>query len=241
MKFASRWCSLFLFLGLAAARAESSSTPALTIAIVGDSTVSTYSSANPLRGWGQMLPQFLDEKVKVVNLAIPGMSTRTFRPTGNWDKALASHPDFVLIQFGHNDSHAPDKPESTPASGEFMTNLERYVTEARAVGAVPILVTPMHRRVFDAQGQLTRELLPYADSVRAVAEQMNVPLVDLYKSSGELFTGLGDAGSQDITASATDKTHFTEKGATSMASLVAAELAKCDPKLAAAVRMPSSR
>lgn len=240
MKLASYCLPLLLTLSLPLARAEDSSAQPLTIAIVGDSTVSTYPAASPLRGWGQMLPQFLDEKVKVVNLAIPGMSTRTFRPTGAWDKALQSHPDIVLIQFGHNDSHAPDKPESTPANGEFQTNLERYISEARAVGATPILVTPMHRRVYDAQGQLTRELQPYADAVKEVAQKMNVPLVDLYKASGDLFTRLGDAGSQDITASATDKTHFTEKGAIIMASLVAAELSKCDPKLAASIRLPAN-
>ncbi len=238
MKLVSCCLSLLAIIGITnVAHAESAAPPSLTIAIVGDSTVSTYAPSNPLRGWGQMLPQFLDEKVKVVNLAISGMSTRTFRPTGNWDKALQSHPDFVLIQFGHNDSHAPDKPESTAAAGEFKTNLERYVTEARAVGVTPILVTPMHRRVFDSQGQLTHELQPYAESTKEVARKMNVPLVDLYKASGELFIKLGDTGSQDITASATDKTHFTEKGAIAMASMVATELADCDPKLAAVVRL----
>jgi len=207
----------------------------LTIAIVGDSTVSVYAEANPTRGWGQMLPLFLDEQVKVDDLAIAGMSTKTFRPTGNWDKALAEHPDFVLIQFGHNDSHGHGKPEATEAAGDYTTNLERYVTEARAAGAIPILVTPMHRRTFDASGQLTTELLPYAEAMRGVAKKMNVPLIDLYAASGELFQSLGDTGSADLSASEKDRTHFNKKGATVMASLVAKQLGSCDPRLAPVV------
>lgn len=232
--------SVFLLIAalsiLTPACAESLATPCLTIAIVGDSTVSTYAPSHPLRGWGQMLSSFLDDKVRVINLAIPGMSTRTFRPTGNWDKALQSHPDFVLIQFGHNDSHAPGRPESTDAGGEFTANLERYIAEARAAGVTPILVTPMHRRVFTPQGLLTTELQPYAAATQSVAQKLNVPLIDLYQGSGDLFVRLGDSGSQDLTASDTDKTHFTQKGATLMASLVAAGLVTSDPRLAAIIK-----
>lgn len=192
-----------------------------SLVLVGDSTVAEWAEAKPARGWGQALAPFLIEKAKIVNLAVCGASTKTFPATGNWKKALEAKPAFVLIQFGHNDSHAPGLPESTSAEGEFSENLRRYVAEARAAGSVPILITPMHRRMFDAKGQPTRELEPYAKATRAVAASEQVPVIDLYQSSGDLLTRLGEEGSAGLTVSDKDRTHFTPEGASVMAGLVA--------------------
>ncbi|MBN8709915.1 MAG: rhamnogalacturonan acetylesterase [Verrucomicrobia bacterium] len=207
-----------------------------TVVLVGDSTMADWANEKPARGWGQLLPEYLTDDVRVVNLAVCGMSTKTFPDTGNWQKALASGAKYLLIQFGHNDSHAPDKPESTKADGEFTTNLERFVAEARTAGITPILVTPVHRRMYGADGKPSTELAPYAAATKRVAEKLNVPLIDLYAVSGEYFEKIGEAGSVGITVSDVDRTHFTEQGARQIAGFVAAGFKVTSPDAAQLVK-----
>jgi lysophospholipase L1-like esterase len=204
------------------------------VVLTGDSTVAKFPAGHRMRGWGQLLPRFLNPGVDVLNFAVPGLSTKTFREQGHWDKVLGAGGDFILIQFGHNDSHPSAMPESTRADGDFQTNLEAYVKEAREAGAVPVLVTPMHRRVFKEDGKMSRELEPYAEAVKTVAQKLDVPVIDLYGMSGELFESLGEEGSSELTVPE-DQTHFTEAGAEKMAELVARGLRQAGPELAALV------
>jgi lysophospholipase L1-like esterase len=85
------------------------------VVIIGDSTVQTYDLSKTIRGWGQQIGILFNDKVKVTNLALAGRSTKTFINQGLWDKALTkiTPGTFVLIQFGHNDSHRKGRPEST--------------------------------------------------------------------------------------------------------------------------------
>src|SRR6185503_16503135 len=71
---------------------------AVKIVLVGDSTV------NDQGGWGKGFSGSFDSQVQVVNLALNGRSSKSFRDEGNWEPVLAEKPDYVLIQFGHNDS-----------------------------------------------------------------------------------------------------------------------------------------
>ncbi len=206
------------------------------IAVIGDSTVCEYPEASNIRGWGHFLAPAFQEHVRIINLAKSGRSTKTFIKEGLWAKTLEKKPDFVLIQFGHNDSHAKDRPEATDAATDYRDFLRRYVDEARAAGAVPVLVTPMHRRRFDEKGKVTQELLPYADAMKTVAKEKQAALVDLHAASGELFEKLGDEGSADLSCSATDRTHFSEKGAKAMAELVLKSLPDAEPRLKALLK-----
>lgn len=216
--------------GMAAARAAEPA--ALRVVLCGDSTMCEYPATKPDRGWGQYLQESFDDGVEVINLAQGGRSTKTFRADGRWEKALAAKPAFMLIQFGHNDSHAPDRPESTDAATEFPANLRRYVEEARAAGAVPILLTPVVRRVFKPDGTLAGELAPYAEATRRVAAEMQVPLVDVQTSSLKLVESLGPERSAAMANAPGDRTHFNEHGARSMAELVIRELPAAVPALA---------
>ncbi|XHR29754.1 MAG: rhamnogalacturonan acetylesterase [Chthoniobacteraceae bacterium] len=209
----------------------------LTVVTVGDSTVADYPLADPLRGWGQILNEYFKPSTKIVNVAICGRSTKTFFETGNWEKALNTKPNFIFIQFGHNDSHAKSQPESTDANTDYMVNLRRYVGEARKAQATPILVTPPHRLIFDGNtGKLTQELKPYAEAMKRVAEEMEVSVIDLYELSGETFEPMGEGGVAGMTATPQDRTHFTEKGARILAGLVAREAAKIDSRLQSALK-----
>lgn len=175
---------VLIALGLVTARAADA-TP-VKIAIIGDSTVCEYPADSPNRGWGHYIGESFRDNVQIVNLAAGGRSTKTFIGEGRWTKTLAEKPQFILIQFGHNDSHAKEKPEATDAATDYREYLRRYVTEARAAGAVPVFITPMHRRTFKPDGTLEDILQPYADAMKAVGAELHVPVVDLHTMSGEL-------------------------------------------------------
>jgi lysophospholipase L1-like esterase len=185
-----------------------------------------------------MLHEFFTPETKVDNFAEIGRSTKTFFTTPHWKQTLDDKPDFIFIQFGHNDSHTPEAqhPEATDADGDYMDNLRKYVTDARGIGAIPVFVTPMHRRTFQPDGTMTQELLPYVEAMKKVGVEMKVPVIDLYSKSGDLFVKLGDAASADFTPK--DRTHFSPKGARVMAFFVAQGAATVDDRLKAAEVTP---
>lgn len=130
-----------------------------------------------------------------LNLARGGRSTSNYRAEGSWEIALKElrsggyRQVVVLIQFGHNDQ--PGKPgRSTELANEFPANLRRYVADARAAGAIPVLVTPLTRRQFE-RGQLIDDLAPWAETTRAVARELQVPLIDLHARSRAMVQGMG--------------------------------------------------
>jgi lysophospholipase L1-like esterase len=219
--------------------AEDNPVKPVCLVIIGDSTVSNYPATRPDRGWGQFIEErFREGTIKVVNLAKPGRSTKTFIQEGRWKEALAEKPDYVLIQFGHNDSHAPENPESTDASTTYKDYLRQYVDESRAIGATPILVTPMVRRTFDPQGKLTDNLLPYANAMKEVGQEKRVAVIDLHASSLGLVERLGPEASADMANKKGDVTHFNEKGARAMADLVMQELPVAEPRLKEYLKTP---
>lgn len=210
----------------------------LRLVIIGDSTVCNYPTNGIQRGWGQYLQDYFTEDVRVINLAKSGRSTKTFIREGLWQKALAEKPDVVLIQFGHNDSHSPDKPEATDARTDYRVYLRRYIDDARAIHSTPILITPMVRRDFGRDGTLKDNLQPYADAMKQVAAEKHVPVVDLHASSWRLVESLGPTASADMASKPGDNTHFNARGAEAMAGLVMQQLPAADPALASHLRKP---
>ena len=86
----------------------------ITIFMIGDSTMANKSlkNGNLERGWGQMLPGFLTDDVRVDNHAMNGRSSLSFINEGRWDTVLSKlkSGDYVFIQFGHNDEKSAEKP-----------------------------------------------------------------------------------------------------------------------------------
>src|SRR5205823_3799499 len=84
-----------------------------TLFLIGDSTVKNGQGRGDggLWGWGNFLWTYFDTtKISVKNNALGGTSSRTFQTQGLWDKVLANvqKGDFVMLQFGHNDSSPLD-------------------------------------------------------------------------------------------------------------------------------------
>jgi 6-phosphogluconolactonase len=229
------WCLPLCLLALPAvapARAQAAPAP-LRVVLVGDSTLCEYPATDPRFGWGHFLQDYFTDGVQVTNLAKSGRSTRTFIGEGLWTAALRLKPDFVIIQFGHNDSHGAGHPEATDAATSFRDFLRRYIDDTRAAGGTPILVTPMVRRTFGPDGRLANGLLPYADAMKAVAAEKRVGLVDLNSSSAALAQRLGPERSLELANRTGDATHFNELGARAMAELVVRDLPAAAPALAA--------
>ncbi len=160
------------------------------IVLVGDSTTAVQG------GWGPAFcARHVSSFLSCVNLARGGRSSYNYRAEGSWDIALqemrpgAYREVHVLIQFGHNDQ--PGKPgRSTDLQHEFPDNLRRYVREVRAAGAVPVLLTPLARRQF-RDGVLGDDLAPWAEAIRRVAAELDVPLVDLHARSTAAVQAMG--------------------------------------------------
>lgn len=200
------------------------------VALAGDSTVTDSA------GWGAAFAKLLGPNAECLNLARGGQSTKSFRDSGNWKKVIDSKPAYILIQFGHNDMPGKGPNRETDPETTYRQNLIRFIEEARAIGAKPIIVTSLTRRVFD-NGKIRGELKPYADAATKVATEQQVPLVDLFTRSVELHNKLGLAESDTFNppgkdAKTTDRTHLNAHGAEVIASIIAEELRKTAPDLA---------
>lgn len=95
-------------LSTAATTAEPGAGEAPRLFVAGDSTAFGYEP-NPRnqQGWAAELQPYFDAgKLRVVNAARGGRSSRTFITEGLWDQLLAQlrKGDYVIIQFGHNDA-----------------------------------------------------------------------------------------------------------------------------------------
>ncbi|MGF6928881.1 DNA sulfur modification protein DndE [Chitinophaga sp. W2I13] len=221
--------------------------PKPTIFMIGDSTMANKPlEDNPERGWGQLFPQCFEKDIVIKNYAVNGRSTKSFIDERRWDSVLAQLKpgDWVMIQFGHNDGKISDSTRYAAPEGAYKTNLERFVKEARAKGAQPLLITPVARRKF-THGVLEDTHGAYPAVVRSVANAMQVPLVDLQKSSAALLVKEGEAASQKMFRTTppghyntlpdgiTDNTHFSAYGAAKIAALVAGEIREKKLPLAA--------
>lgn len=219
----------------------------VVVYMIGDSTMADKPLAgNPERGWGQLFPGFFTEDVQIRNYAVNGRSTKNFLKEGRWDSVMKylKKGDYVFIQFGHNDEKSEDTNRYAAPNALYRINLTRFVNDARSKGANPILVTPVMRRKFSADGKFTDTHGEYPDAVRAVAAELNVPLIDLHRSSEKLIVSEGVEGSKKLFLwidpkhfsaapdGKKDDTHFSSYGAASMASLVCAEIKEKNMPLA---------
>lgn len=203
----------------------------ITIFTIGDSTMANkpLEGGNPERGWGQMLSRYFSEEIVIDNHAVNGRSSKSFIDEGRWDKVLVKlkKGDYVFIQFGHNDEKRDEKRHTDPGT-TFDANLKRFVEEARAKGAIPVLFNSIVRRNFgeanaDAvakavvQDDIREGIDPnvpqaevktgarlidthgaYLDSPRNVARELEVPFVDLNRVTHDLVEQMGPEASKQL-------------------------------------------
>ena len=205
------------------------------IFLIGDSTMANKPfENNPERGWGQVFGNYFKPEVEIHNHARNGKSTKSFITEGLWKVVLDSlkSGDYLFIQFGHNDAKQSDSSRYAEPFGGYRTNLIRYINEARAKGAKPVLITPVNRRNFDSAGRIIDSHKLYSESMKNVAKETNTQLLDLHEKSMKLFDSLGVEETKKIflwlspgessifPEGKKDNTHFSLYGAGVVAKLV---------------------
>ncbi len=245
---------------------------------IGDSTMANQPESGAKRGWGQMFQQFFTDALTVNNRSKSGASSKSFYLESEYWQSVKKQiqpGDYVIIQFGHNDeknggadgdtvkayyNYIGDATKAasvdyrgTTASGTYKMYLRKYVEETRALGATPIIASPICRRYFSGNtirrngqhdlgdsftlcdGKTYKEgnkvsasdnTHDYAYQSQMVAEEMDVPFIDLTTLSKELYLQYGDEKSAEILFTPDDNTHPSAIGSTLIARLCAQQLQK---------------
>lgn len=205
----------------------------LRIVLVGDSTVTDRS------GWGRGFKLLTGDDVELVNLAASGRSSRSYIAEGWWTEALAAKGHYYLIQFGHNDEPGKGPDRETHPDTTYREFMARYVDDVRAIGATPILVTSLARRTFEGR-RVRSTLVPYVESLKRLAAEKNVPLIDLHARSIDMLERMGEATWAELSSTDAkgqlDRTHLTSRSSLLIAPLVVEELRKLVPALSPHLR-----
>jgi rhamnogalacturonan acetylesterase len=213
-----------------------------TLYLIGDSTVKVGTLGQV--GWGERIDDFFDPaRISVLNLARGGRSSRTYLTEGLWDRVLTDlkRGDTVIMQFGHNDGSqlfTGNRPrgsikgtgEETESGTVEMTGkaevvhsfgwyLRRFITDAKAKGATPIVCSLIPRNEWK-DGRIVRD--PYAAWARDVAVAEGVAFVDLNEITARRYEEMGPETVQPLFPN--DHTHTNAAGADLNAASVIAGL-----------------
>jgi len=195
-----------------------------TLFLLGDSTVCD-PPAEPYNSWGQMLPRFFKPGIAVANHGESGETYRDSLARRRLDKILSAlNPgDTVVMQFGHNDQKQIKEGKGGPFT-TYKAEIKLHVDAVRAHGGLPVIVAPMERRGFDADGHVIPSLQAYAEAARQSALELNVPFIDLNTMSKTLYEALGPEGSKAAFAQPApgrlDNTHHDNYGSYELAKAV---------------------
>ena len=222
-------------------------TTAVTIHTIGDSTMSHYDQSiaaqKGMDGWGDYLGDCMKgEWTTVKNWADRGETAKSYF-NGYWNGTKPDErPDFtqeinkevnagdyVIIQFGHNDSKAYD----TATYEEWLGKLVNAVKEK---GATPILSGSICRARFDSNGKITRlgridtgeengvgegdHTYDYPYHAQQVAIAKNIEFIDITTGVKEMFETYGEAKTKALFPSG-EKTHTNKLGAQLIAKVAA--------------------
>ena len=200
---------------------------------IGDSTMADYDQAEPdqkgMYGWGQAFGDYFSNGMTVKNWGDRGESARSFYRKF-WPKVRTEikKGDYVLIQFGHNDQ----KSVTTDVYREYLS---RFICETRELGATPILVTSICRKLFEGTkisrlGRIdngkahgvdeNNHTYDYPYHMKKVADSLKVECLDLTTACKEYMESWGPEGCKQFFPSG-GSTHTNELGARVNAQLVA--------------------
>lgn len=208
-----------------------------TVFLIGDSTVCDQP-AEPYASWGQMLPRFFRPDLAVANHAESGETYRDSIGRRRLDKILSlmQPGDYLFMQFGHNDQ----KQIAAGTGGPFTTyqaELKKHVDGARAHGGIPVIVSPMERRAFDAHGKVIPSLADYAAASRQAAAELGVAFIDLNRMSQPFYEALEAQGPEFSRRAfaGRDDTHHNNYGSYELAKCVLAGIRQAGLPLAAEI------
>ncbi len=240
---------------------------------LGDSTMAPYEeNATVTRGWGMYFGNFLTNGWTSINYARGGRDSRGgYNELWQTAKKNVEAGDYVIITFAHNDEKnggmdgvalyeyykrigdntkaaAVDQRGTIPST-TYKQNLGKFADEALALGAHPIICSPVCRSYFSG-GKIRRNgrhdlgdsfsiltgngpidgqkvsaddhTMDYAWHSKQLAHEKSVPFIDLTTATAELYESYGDAKCHEYLFDGDGSTHFNTTGAL----LVARECAR---------------
>jgi sialate O-acetylesterase len=217
--------------------------------LVGDSTVRNHTAR--LAGWGDPFKGLVEPaKAEVMNRALGGRSSRSYLREGLWEKVRTElrAGDVVIIQLGHNEGGPMDRDRARASikgvgddttdvvvveNGSYETvrsygwYIRRYVREAKAAGAHPIVCSLVARNIWE-EGKVVRASETYGLWAKQVAEGEGVPFIDLNGITATAYERMGEEKVRAAFFLKEDHTHTTPEGAAFTAGLVAQALAEVD-------------
>ncbi|SEW41257.1 pectinesterase family protein [[Clostridium] fimetarium] len=235
---------------------------------------------------------FDSKVVKIQNYANGGRSTRNFINEGSLDKISAkiTTGDYLLIQFGHNDcanssGYLADRyvPLGTPdANGIFPVTagakvdniytydcgatykwyLLQYINAVKAAGATPVLVTPVSRQYYNADGTIkphhdstdtttgtyVSSNDAYVTAMKQLAVEQNVLLIDAFQLTKNMYQAAYTADSTAANGVSTygkqvmapgDSTHSNKLGGLISAAYMATTIQSMNLNISSAIQKPS--
>lgn len=194
-----------------------------TIFLLGDSTVCDQSK-EPYNSWGQMLTRWFKPEIAIANHGESGETYRDSIARRRLDKIVSvmKPGDCLLMQFGHNDQ----KQIAANAGGPFTTykaEIKHHVDAVRARGGFPVILSPMERRRFDANGRPQETLADYAAAAKQAAAELDAAFIDLNAMSRQLYQALGPEISARAFAAPggnVDNTHHNNYGSYQLAQCI---------------------
>lgn len=168
-------------------------------------------------------------------------------------------------KVGETDKAAATDYRGTTPFGTYKDFLRKYVKETRDLGCHPVLVAPICRMYFSGNtirrsgqhdlgdkfskltdgGVVENQKLPsidhtmdYVYQMKSVAEELDVPFIDLTTATRELYLSYGEKKCLDMLSDHNGSTHLSTIGATLIARQVAS-LLKNDGILADNIVIPS--
>lgn len=220
-----------------------------TLFVVGDSTASNGARG----GWGDPLADYFDlSRINVANRARGARSSRSFQLEGHWENVLKEMKpgDTVLIQWGQNDGRTPaERPDraSLPGIGEetqevtlsdgrtdtvhtYGWYLRKYISDTRAKGATPIILSLTAKHLWLEDGKNRRPYDNYPQWAREVAAAENVQFLDHQNIVGDQYDAMGR---DRVAPLFRDSTHTTELGADLNAAAIVAGLKQLESPVVA--------
>jgi lysophospholipase L1-like esterase len=155
------------------------------------------------------------------------------------------HPgDYVFIQFGINDG-AENKPERYISVDDYKTLItEKYIGEVEKRGGIPVLMTASAASWWDEENNNFMESrADYADPTREIAEETGVDFIDANRIMTDKWNSMDKQDvldgyficepleSKAYPTGTDDHTHLKEKGALTVAELIADAIPENVPEL----------
>jgi rhamnogalacturonan acetylesterase len=212
--------------------------------LVGDSIMKTGTGDGSKGPWGwgaEIIPMFDTAKIHVYNEGRGGRSSRGYIEEGLWVKVLADvhSGDYVIIQFGHNDSaNSASYPDRTTLQGNgdetqemespvthqketihsYGWYLRQYIQDVKGKGATAIICSPTPRNEW-VGGKIKRGFDGYAQWAEAAAKAGGALFLPLNDLAADRWDALGEEKGRSYF---NDTQHTTKAGAKLHAEAVAA-------------------